>query len=185
MFHTSAVRTVIGVGPVQKCVRERTAVRNGQRKCCDLPNEPRSLHVDQELELLKSRREVLLLFPAAAVLSQTNPGLAEAKLAPAGYEELARELVIALQDSLLLEASGVSERKVRKNADPAKVKVQQFIQNYKGSPLLVDNPSYLAIEEALRILGSFYLKNGSRAKLPADIREEVLDSLNTAYAALS
>jgi hypothetical protein len=59
--------------------------------------------------------------------------------------ESVRDVVSALSDTILFEASGASEREVRRKADPAKASIERFLRDWKGSPLVSSQPSYAAL----------------------------------------
>ena len=105
-------------------------------------------------------------------------------------------------------AGGVQEREVRRRADPAKAAVERFIRKWRGQTLVMGEPSYGALvgassrvtrlhtvpraysatflcAEALRILGDFYQRNGSRAALTQETASRVLDALQAAQTGLS
>ena len=130
----------------------------------------------------------------------------------AAYVESVRDVVSALSDTILFEASGASEREVRRKADPAKASIERFLRDWKGSPLVSSQPSYAALvgafrlsskcsrcrkpffllcsdayvcfADALRQLGAFYAARGSRAALTPDVRDAVLAALKQADADL-
>ncbi len=64
------------------------------------------------------------------------------------YVEAVRDIVAALTDTITLEASGASEREVRRRADPAKASIERFLRDWKGSPLVSSQPSYVALVSA-------------------------------------
>jgi hypothetical protein len=61
------------------------------------------------------------------------------------YVEAVRDIVAALTDTITFEASGASEREVRRRADPAKASIERFLRDWKGSPLVSSQPSYVAL----------------------------------------
>ena len=63
----------------------------------------------------------------------------------AAYTESVRDVVSALSETILFEASGASEREVRRKADPAKASIERFLRDWKGSPLVSSQPSYAAL----------------------------------------
>ena len=77
-----------------------------------------------------------------------------------GYVEAVREVVTALTDTITFEASGASEREVRRRADPAKASIERFLRDWKGSPLVSGQPSYVALVGAS--LASDALLSGSQ-----------------------
>ena len=56
-----------------------------------------------------------------------------------------RDIVTQLTDTITFEASGASEREVRRRADPAKASIERFLRDWKGSPLVSSQPSYVAL----------------------------------------
>ena len=61
------------------------------------------------------------------------------------YVTAVRDIVAALTDTITFEASGASEREVRRRADPAKASIERFLRDWKGSPLVSSQPSYVAL----------------------------------------
>ena len=62
-----------------------------------------------------------------------------------GYVEAVRRVVASLSESISFEATGASEREVRRKADPAKADIERFLRDWKGSPLVAAEPSYAAV----------------------------------------
>ena len=59
--------------------------------------------------------------------------------------EAVRRVVASLSESISFEATGASEREVRRKADPAKADIERFLRDWKGSPLVAAEPSYAAV----------------------------------------
>ena len=62
-----------------------------------------------------------------------------------GYVESVRRVVASLSESIAFEATGASEREVRRKADPVKADIERFLRDWKGSPLVAAEPSYAAV----------------------------------------
>eukprot|EP00238_Polyblepharides_amylifera_P008779 CAMPEP_0196578858 /NCGR_PEP_ID=MMETSP1081-20130531/11564_1 /TAXON_ID=36882 /ORGANISM="Pyramimonas amylifera, Strain CCMP720" /LENGTH=120 /DNA_ID=CAMNT_0041898231 /DNA_START=426 /DNA_END=788 /DNA_ORIENTATION=+ len=103
---------------------------------------------------------------------------------PRSYTSLCKELVVALRESVMLEASGAPEFKVRAKADVAKDKIQKFITTWRGNAEVKNEASYESITDAILTLGQFYQKNGQRKRLPQDVLDKVLDDLDAAGKSL-
>jgi hypothetical protein len=85
---------------------------------------------------------------------------------PPGYEADVRALLDALQASLALEATGVSEIEVRRKAEPAKAAVQSFLRAYRPTDARLQSlASYAATCSALRLLSEFYQAKGGLSRL--------------------
>ena len=77
-----------------------------------------------------------------------------------------RALLDALQASLALEATGVSEIEVRRKAEPAKAAVQSFLRAYRPTDARLQSlASYAATCSALRLLSEFYQAKGGLSRL--------------------
>lgn len=60
--------------------------------------------------------------------------------------------------------------------------VRQFINRWRDDRAVQDVSSFRDISAVLRDLGQFYQKNGQRAALSDEVREEVLAKLRAAEA---
>jgi len=121
-------------------------------------------------------------FDLDSLIGTTSNGL------PKGYVKLAEDLIETLSSSLELEASGAKELKVRAKADKAKEKIQVFLRDWKGRPEVSSDASYVAISDALRVLGEFYAKNGQlgpKSRLPDEVIANVRNKLAVAELALN
>ena len=72
-----------------------------------------------------------------------------------GYVEAVRHVVASLSESIAFEATGASEREVRRKADPAKADIERFLRDWKGSPLVAAEPSYAAVVGASTVRALF------------------------------
>lgn len=108
----------------------------------------------------------------------------EDKKLPKEYTELVKRIVSSLRESLQAEASGASEREVRRKAEPAKEAVMDYVGKWQANPKVSDDPSSEEIKKALAELGAFYKAKGSRSRLTDEVRGTVLGHLAAAEAAL-
>ncbi|KAI5070112.1 hypothetical protein GOP47_0014455 [Adiantum capillus-veneris] len=125
-----------------------------------------------------------LVSPLSGLLTlfDTNEKTKSGKLLPKSYLKSARNVVKSLKESLKEESS--KEVDVRKSADQAKEAIRDYLQNWRGQKAVESEDSYKALEGAIKILGSFYTKQGPRALLPSDVKSEILKSLEVADSAL-
>ncbi|KAI7845229.1 hypothetical protein COHA_001273 [Chlorella ohadii] len=73
---------------------------------------------------------------------------------------------------------------VRRAADPAKSLVREFLGRWKDNPAVAGEESYVQLTSAIQQLGTFYQRNGQRARLTSEAGQAVLDALDAAEAAL-
>ncbi|KAG2485918.1 hypothetical protein HYH03_015362 [Edaphochlamys debaryana] len=132
-----------------------------------------------------SRRDVLLALGAAVLAVRPAPAQAanEIKL-PQEYRQLVKRLSEDLGKSIEAEGSGASEAEVRRQADPAKDAVREFVRKWRDNPRVNTDATHAEIKEALNELGEFYLTYGQRTPLTAPVREGVLGHLRAAREAL-
>ncbi|XP_062214607.1 photosystem II D1 precursor processing protein PSB27-H2, chloroplastic-like isoform X2 [Phragmites australis] len=105
------------------------------------------------------------------------------KVLPKAYLKAAREVVRTLRESLE-EDDGGDMAKFRRNADAAKESIREFLGGWRGQQAVAAEESYAALEKAIRSLAAFYSKAGPSASLPQDVKNKILDDLNTADAYL-
>lgn len=103
---------------------------------------------------------------------------------PRAYIKLMNDLVPALRESVELDRSGASELKVRAKAGEVKENIQRFLKEWKDKPEVVNELSYVAVQDALRTLGNFYAKNGQRVPLSDEVITVVLKDLAAAEESL-
>ncbi|KQK13227.1 photosystem II D1 precursor processing protein PSB27-H2, chloroplastic [Brachypodium distachyon] len=106
------------------------------------------------------------------------------KVLPKAYLKAAREVVRTLRESLEGEDAGGDVAKFRRGADSAKASIREFIGGWRGQQAVAKEESYVALESAIKSLAEFYSKAGPFASLPGDVRNKILDDLNTADAYL-
>ncbi|KAL6636903.1 hypothetical protein ACP70R_024475 [Stipagrostis hirtigluma subsp. patula] len=113
-----------------------------------------------------------------------NEKTKEGKVLPKAYLKAAREVVRTLRESLEDDDGGGDVAKFRRNADAAKGSIREFLGGWRGQPAVAAEESYIALEKAIRSLAEFYSKAGPFASLPQDVKNKILDDLNTADAYL-
>ena len=99
---------------------------------------------------------------------------------PDDYFKKARDAVKTLVASLEFEATNPSDADRFRKAEPAKEAVKAFIKDWAASPLVQGDRAHDDIVLAVRELGEFYKRNGSRAALSLEARESVLAKLRDA-----
>ncbi|KAL6894056.1 hypothetical protein ACP4OV_008154 [Aristida adscensionis] len=112
-----------------------------------------------------------------------NEKTKEGKVLPKAYLKAAREVVRTLRESLE-EDDGGDMAKFRRNADAAKESIREFLGGWRGQQAVAGEESYVALEKAIRSLAEFYSKAGPSASLAQDVKNRILDDLNTADAYL-
>ncbi|XP_062212402.1 photosystem II D1 precursor processing protein PSB27-H2, chloroplastic-like isoform X2 [Phragmites australis] len=105
------------------------------------------------------------------------------KVLPKAYLKASREVVRTLRESLE-EDGGGDIAKFRRNADAAKESIREFLGGWRGQQVVAAEESYVALEKAIRSLAEFYSKAGPLASLPQDVKNKILEDLNTAEACL-
>ncbi|KAL5217370.1 hypothetical protein ABZP36_018054 [Zizania latifolia] len=101
------------------------------------------------------------------------------KVLPKAYLKAAREVVRTLRESLE-EDDGGDMAKFRRGADAAKASIREFLGGWRGQQAVAAEESYVALERAIRSLAEFYSKAGPSASLPKDVKDKILQDLNTA-----
>ncbi|TVU45034.1 hypothetical protein EJB05_04503, partial [Eragrostis curvula] len=112
-----------------------------------------------------------------------NEKTKDGKVLPKAYLKAAREVVRTLRDSLE-EDDGGDIARFRRNADAAKESIREFLGGWRGQQAVAAEESYVALEKAIRSLAEFYSKAGPSASLPQEVKNKILDDLNTAEAYL-
>lgn len=119
-----------------------------------------------------------------ALLSLPRAATAANATVPKGYIVTAQKLVDSLREAISTDLSDAEEREVRRAADPAKNLVREFLQRWKGNPLVTGEESYAQLTGAIQQLGAFYKASGQRTRLTPEVGQAILDSLDAAEAAL-
>ncbi|KAK9823752.1 hypothetical protein WJX72_005160 [[Myrmecia] bisecta] len=145
-------------------------------------------------KFMLQRRSLLLSATAAATAAVVNapesrafdllPVTERPGALPKGYEDLARKLVQALKESIVVDRDGATENEIRRKADPAKDLVKQWVSKWNGDRIVKDEDSYKQVTAALQELGAFYTKNGQRSRLTKATAESLLAKLQAAEDAL-
>jgi hypothetical protein len=129
--------------------------------------------------------------PSSATAASFLPDLPAAPL-PQRYVDLTRRLVADLRTAITTETAGADEFEVRRAAEPAKEAVKEWVGAYgraasasssstSSTVVAVDGtPSHVAIQAALKTLGSFYGSKGQRARLDGATADAVLAALAAA-----
>lgn len=104
------------------------------------------------------------------------------KVLPKAYLKSAREVVKTLRESLKEDEKDVA--KFRRTADAAKESIREYLNGWRGQPVVVTEESYVALEKAIRSLANFYSKAGPFATMPGEVRSAILEDLKTAEAFL-
>jgi len=135
--------------------------------------------------------EIALSPPSSAPAASFLPDLPAAPL-PQRYVDLTRRLVADLRTAITTETAGADEFEVRRAAEPAKEAVKEWVGAYgraasasssstSSTVVAVDGtPSHVAIQAALKTLGSFYGSKGQRARLDGATADAVLATLAAA-----
>ncbi|KAE8698958.1 Photosystem II D1 precursor processing protein PSB27-H2 [Hibiscus syriacus] len=110
-------------------------------------------------------------------LLDPNEKTKSGKVLPKAYVKSVREVVKTLRESLQEDPKDVA--KFRRTADSAKESIREYLSNWRGQEKVVREESYIELEKAIRSLASFYSKAGPSAPLPEDIKNEILNDLNT------
>ncbi|XP_078442761.1 photosystem II 11 kDa protein-like protein [Wolffia australiana] len=130
----------------------------------------------------KAEDEDLGLVDAIKSAFDPNEKTKSGRTLPKAYLKSAREVVKTLRESLGEDAKDLA--KFRRNADAAKESIREFLGSWRGQKAVSSEESYTAIEKAIRSLAGFYAKAGPFASLPDDIKNTILEDLNTADASL-
>ncbi|KAL5541568.1 hypothetical protein UlMin_009278 [Ulmus minor] len=109
---------------------------------------------------------------------QTKSG----KVLPKAYLKSAREVVKTLRESLKEDPNDMA--KFRRTADAAKESIREYLGNWRGQQMVAQEESYVVLEKAIRSLASFYSKAGPSAKLPEEVKSEILNDLDKAEESL-
>ncbi|MEW5319794.1 MAG: hypothetical protein WDW38_010922 [Sanguina aurantia] len=102
----------------------------------------------------------------------------------AKFQKVVRQITVNVRASLEAEANGATEGEVRRKADPAKGGFQEFIRVWVDDGRVIGTASHTEIKAALQELGAFYKAQGSRTRLPLDMRNNILGHLTRAEAGL-
>ncbi|GMI87755.1 LOW PSII ACCUMULATION 19 [Hibiscus trionum] len=111
-------------------------------------------------------------------LFDPNEKTKSGKVLPKAYVKSAREVVKTLRESLQEDPKDVA--KFRRTADSAKESIRDYLSNWRGQEKVAREESYIELEKAIRSLAGFYSKAGPSAPLPEEIKNEILNDLNTA-----
>mmetsp|Transcript_32378 Transcript_32378/g.76871 ORF Transcript_32378/g.76871 Transcript_32378/m.76871 type:complete len:209 (+) Transcript_32378:103-729(+) len=118
-----------------------------------------------------------LLMPVPALCTTDDPR-------PAGYLKNASQLVDKLLESLQMEEDGAGEYEVRRKGDEVKPLVREFVSRWKDDKRLEGDVARSEIQEAIKELADFYMKNGQRKGIPRDIIASVRQHLIVAQETL-
>ena len=125
--------------------------------------------------------QIIAACTATASLLPPSPAVAlENADVPREYAAAARAVVKTLTKSLEFEATNPRDADRFREAEPAKEAVKAFIKDWAASPLVQGDRAHDDIVLAVRELGEFYKRNGSRAALSLEARESVLAKLRDA-----
>eukprot|EP00897_Mesotaenium_endlicherianum_P003426 jgi/Mesen1/3110/ME000184S02187 len=126
---------------------------------------------------------------AAAIEAGAEASAAEAEGAtkggrklPKAYLRSAREVVSTMRQSLAEDPA--DDLKFRKAAAAASEAIKAFMGGWRNAPAVSSEESYVALYQALKVLGQFYGQKGPRAVMPENVKERVLAELERAEAAL-
>ncbi|XP_039015096.1 photosystem II D1 precursor processing protein PSB27-H2, chloroplastic-like isoform X2 [Hibiscus syriacus] len=115
-------------------------------------------------------------------LLDPNEKTKSGKVLPKAYVKSVREVVKTLRESLQEDPKDVA--KFRRTADSAKESIRDYLSNWRGQEKVAREESYIELEKAIRSLASFYSKAGPSAPLLEEIKNEILNDLNTAEECL-
>ncbi|GJP30762.1 hypothetical protein CLOM_g4460 [Closterium sp. NIES-68] len=101
---------------------------------------------------------------------------------PKAYVRSVTGLVDSLRDALGAEEGDRGE--FRRKAEVAKAAIRGYLGEWRGKAPPDTETITSSLDTVLRTLSRFYMRSGVNAKLPADVREKILDDLAVAEAAL-
>ncbi|XP_050372491.1 photosystem II D1 precursor processing protein PSB27-H2, chloroplastic [Argentina anserina] len=118
------------------------------------------------------------VFGAIQSLLDANTKTKSGRVLPKAYLKSAKEVVKTLRESL--QEDPKDNAKFRRTADAAKESIREYLSNWRGKPTVSQEESYVELEKAIRSLAGFYSKAGPSAPLPAEVKSEILNNLDTA-----
>ncbi|KAL6191185.1 hypothetical protein ACLB2K_037576 [Fragaria x ananassa] len=118
------------------------------------------------------------IFGAIQTLLEAKTKTKSGRVLPKAYLKSAKEVVKTLRESL--QEDPKDNAKFRRTADAAKESIREYLSNWRGQPMVSQEESYVELEKAIRSLAGFYSKAGPSAPLPAEVKSEILNDLDTA-----